>query len=93
MKRERKSYSRDYKIKLVEICKSKGNVSAVAREYGVNENTLHRWIKEHEVYSKGSFPGNGKPKLTEQESEIAALKRPFTSSPGTTGNLQIHRYE
>ena len=75
MKRERKSYRRDYKIKMIELCIAKGNVSAVSREYGVNENSLHRWIKEHQQYSGGSFPGNGKQKLTQHEADILALKR------------------
>jgi transposase len=75
MKKKRKSYSRDYKIKLVELCKAKGNVSAVSREYGVNINSMHRWIKEFDTYSNGSFPGRGKPKMTEQQAKIAALKR------------------
>ncbi len=75
MKQERKSYSRDYKIKLVELCIAKGNIAAVSREYGVNDNCLHRWIKEHRKYSGGSFPGNGKQKLTVHEAEVLALKR------------------
>lgn len=75
MKKGRKSYSRDYKIKLVELCKAKGNVSAVSREYGVGINSLNRWIKEFDRYESGSFPGRGNPKMTEQEAKIAALKK------------------
>lgn len=75
MKKERRSYSRDYKIKLVELAKSRANVSAIAREYGVGINSLNRWIKEYDTYSYGSFPGHGKPKMTEQEAKIAALKK------------------
>jgi len=60
---------------MVELCLAKGNVASVSREYGVNDNSLHRWIKEHQKYSGGSFPGNGKQKLTEHEAEILALKR------------------
>lgn len=75
MKKERKSYSRDFKVKLVELCKAKGNVSAVCREYGVNINSLHRWIKEFDRFDTGSFPGRGNPKMTETEAEIAALKK------------------
>jgi transposase len=75
MKKERKSYSRDYKLKLVELAKARGNVSAISREYGVNINSLHRWIKEHEKYDSGSFPGRGKPKKTQQEQELASLKK------------------
>ncbi len=49
--------------------------SGASREYGVNINSLRRWIKEFDWYSDGSFPGRGKPKMTEEEAEIAALKK------------------
>lgn len=75
MKKERKSYSRDYKVKMVALCKSKGNVSAVSREYGVSINSLNRWVKEFDYYESGSFPGRGRPKMTQAEAELAALKK------------------
>ena len=40
-------------------------------------SVLHRWRKESESYGKNSFPGRGKPKLTEEQKEIAALKKQF----------------
>jgi len=75
MKEKRRSFSQDYKLRLVEICKAKGNVEAVSREYGISGNTLRRWINEYKTYSKGSFPGRGKPKLTEEEARIRALQK------------------
>ena len=75
MKKERKSYSRDYKVKMIALCKSKGNVSAVSREYGVSINSLNRWVKEFDHYESGSFPGRGRPKMTQAEAELAALKK------------------
>ena len=75
MKKERKSFSRDYKVKMVALCKSKGNVSAVSREYGVSINSLNRWVKEFDHYESGSFPGRGRPKMTQAEAELAALKK------------------
>ena len=75
MEKKRKSYTRDFKLQLVELYKVKGNVEAISREYGVNSNSLHRWIKEFNRYEKGSFPGRGKPKLTESEAVIYKLKK------------------
>jgi len=46
MNQTRQFCSRDYKLRLVEICKAKGNVEAVSWEYRISGNTLHRWIKE-----------------------------------------------
>ena len=75
MNKKRKSYSRDYKLSLVEICKSKDNVEAVSREYGISGNTLHRWMKEFATYSVGSFPGRGRPKLTDEDAKLRALQK------------------
>lgn len=35
---------------------------------------LYRWRKELKDYGKNSFPGRGKPKMTDEEKEIARLK-------------------
>jgi len=75
MRKQRQTYSREFKLKLVELCKVKGNISAVSREYDVNIKSLHRWIAESEQYDGGSFPGRGKPKMTESQAELAALKK------------------
>ena len=50
-------------------------MSAVSREYGVTLNSLNRWIQEFDRYESSSFPGRGKPKMTEVEAEITALKK------------------
>ena len=36
---------------------------------------LYRWLKELEQYGKNSFPGRGKPKMTDEEKEIARLQK------------------
>lgn len=79
MKKQRKSYSRDFKLKLVELAKTRRNVSSVARKYGVSINSLNRWMREHERYDSGSFPGRGKPKMTEQEANL--VPAPSSSEP------------
>ena len=37
-------------------------------------SVLHRWRKKSQDYGKNSFPGRGKPKLTDEQKEIALLK-------------------
>ena len=36
---------------------------------------LSRWRKESATFGKNSFPGKGKPKLTDEQREIAELKK------------------
>ena len=35
---------------------------------------LYRWRTEAKKYEHNSFPGRGKPKMTDEEKEIARLK-------------------
>jgi transposase len=36
---------------------------------------IRRWKKEQEEFQHSSFPGNGKVKLTDEQREIARLKK------------------
>lgn len=36
---------------------------------------MHRWRKESTTYGKNSFPGRGKAKLTDEQKELAQLKK------------------
>jgi len=75
MKRQHKNYSLSFKQKAVELSFSKGNVKQVCEELAIPYSVLHRWRKESKAYGKNSFPGRGKAKLTDEQKEIAELKR------------------
>lgn len=47
----------------------------LAQELGIRVSLLYRWRKEHLETKSGSFPGHGKPKLTEEQAEINRLKK------------------
>lgn len=70
----RRNYDSSFKNKAVELSYARGNVREVAEELGVNSNMLHRWRRESQFYAHNSFPGRGKPKMTDQQKEIALLK-------------------
>lgn len=74
MSKTRKKYDSNFKKKAVELSNARGSVSEVASELGVNPNLIHRWRREFNQYAHNSFPGQGKPKLTDEEKEIARLK-------------------
>ena len=42
---------------------------------GILPAVLYRWRKEQKDYGKNSFPGRGKPKMTDEQKEIARLKK------------------
>ena len=45
----RRSYSREFKAQIVAACKQPGiSVAAIARMHNMNDNILHRWLREDE---------------------------------------------
>jgi transposase-like protein len=44
-RRQRRSYSAEFKAQLVQRCRSEA-ISAVALSHGINPVTVHRWIRE-----------------------------------------------
>lgn len=59
----------------VELSKSREDLPVLAKELDVRAELIYRWRKEYLGNQEGSFPGNGKIKQTEQEAEIARLKK------------------
>ena len=72
MEKQRKVYSREFKQEAVGLA-SEGSLSvaAVARDLGVDSNTLHKWKREHEQHGVQAFPGTGK----SHDEELAQLRR------------------
>ena len=71
MTKERQSYDREFKQKAVELSYARGN----AKELGIRPELLYRWRRELEQYQNNSFPGKGKPKMTDLEQEVARLRK------------------
>ena len=80
MSRRKKNYTTEFKTKAVELSYARGNVVEVSKELGIPYSVLHRWRRESSEYGKNSFPGRGKPKLTDQQREIAELKKKLRNS-------------
>ncbi len=75
MTKTRQKYDREFKQKAVELSYARGNAKEIAEELGILPELLYRWRREYQQYEKNSFPGKGKPKMTDQEREIARLER------------------
>ena len=60
MEKRRKSYDRQYKIDAVSLVVNRGRtVMDVARELGMDANTLYRWKREFTKGDHDAFPGKG----------------------------------
>ena len=75
MTQERKFYDREFKQKAVELSYARGNAKEIAEELGIRPELLYRWRREYDKYQNNSFPGKGKPKLTDLEKENARLQK------------------
>ena len=72
--KNRKKYDAWYKRRAVELSFSHGRAAEVEQELRIDSALLYRWWREHNQYAHNSFPGKGKPKMTDSEKEIARLK-------------------
>ena len=75
MRSKPKHYTLEFKQKAVELSYAKGNVKQVCEDLDIFPSVLYRWRKELKDYGKNSFPGRGKPKMTDEEKEISRLKK------------------
>jgi len=75
MKESRKTYSKEFKQKAVELSNLRGNVQEVSRELDVKAELIYRWRREFGMNPGLAFGGNGKKLMTEEQRELERLKR------------------
>ena len=75
MTKQRTYYDREFKQKAVELSYARGNAKEIAEELGIRPELLYRWRREYEKYQDNSFPGKGRPKMTDLEKENARLQK------------------
>lgn len=74
MAKKRKTYSREFKVETVKLITERGeNVSQVALDMGIHENTLYKWIRELSAKPQDAFPGKGH--MVSEAEELRQLKK------------------
>ena len=69
-----KQYSAEFKLEAVKRVQASGApVARAAAELGVNENTLHGWLKKYRDTPSQPFPGSGK--LRDEDERLRKLER------------------
>jgi len=71
----RRKYDQEFKQMAVELSRHREDISVLAEELDINPNLLYRWRREAKQAMGGAFPGNGNLKQTEEQKEIAKLKK------------------
>ncbi|WET03728.1 transposase [Flavobacterium sp. YJ01] len=75
MKKNRKLYDRDFKLKAVFLSYENGNSAQTARDLQIDKNLLSLWRKEYKNYGTGCFPGYGNLILTSEEKRKYNLEK------------------
>lgn len=71
---QRKRFDKQFKLDAIRLVTDGGKkVSEVARDLGIDPNTLYNWKKEFDSHGRDAFPGNGR--LMPQDEELRQLKR------------------
>ncbi len=71
---KRRQFDRSFKLEAVRLVTEEGRpVAAVARELGINENSLHSWKKQLGDQRDHAFVGTGN--LSPEQAELRRLRR------------------
>jgi len=77
MRVERRNYTREFKVNVVQAYESGKSVAELTREYDIHANLLYKWAQEYRNNPTGAFRGSGHDSKsdTEKESRIAELEQ------------------
>lgn len=74
MGKKRRRFDREFKVEAVRAAlRGDRPQNEVARDLGINEQTLYRWVREFRNDASQSFPGNGR--LKDRDRELEQLRR------------------
>jgi len=68
MSKSRRKYSAEFKREAVQLTLERGRtVGEVAANLGINPGLLQRWRSQVKAHGPAVFPGNGRPKASDEE--------------------------
>jgi len=71
---KRRIFTREFKLEAVKLVRERGvSVAQAARDLGLHENVLRKWIRALAEDPQRAFPGHGQ--MKPEQAEIAALKK------------------
>ncbi len=75
MKQVRTHYSKEFKIKAVELCNQNGNISATSEQLKVSHQSLRLWIRAVKAGKLTLTPGVIEKEKSKEEIENARLRK------------------
>jgi transposase len=70
----RRIFTREFKLEAVKLVSERGvSVAQAARDLGLHENVLRKWVRDQKADPQHAFPGQGQ--MKPEQAEIAALRK------------------
>ena len=88
----RRRYSAEFKAQIVEACNRPGtSVVAIARLHNINDNIVHRWIREAEQAASAAAFGASEPSRIDANAISPCVAPPFVPVQVSAGSPErIH---
>ncbi len=70
----KRSFTREFKLEAVKLVRERGvSAAQAARDLGIGQNVMGRWVREAAADKSQAFPGRGQ--MKPEDAEVARLKR------------------
>jgi transposase len=70
----RRQFTREFKLEAVKLVRERGvSAAQAARDLGIGNNVMSRWVREAAADKAQAFPGRGQ--MKPDDAEVARLKR------------------
>jgi len=70
----RRKFTPEFKLEAVKLVRERGmTATQAARDLGLHENVLRKWVKDTKEHGAQAFPGQGR--MRPDDAEVARLKR------------------
>lgn len=73
-KKTRKSYSKQYKLDVIQQSYLRDNISELASELGLSPALIYKWRAAYGGGSPNPFPGKGVENLSPEQAELQRIK-------------------
>ena len=73
--RERRQFTREFKLMALRRMETAGNVEALAGELGIRRELLYKWREKFEAGGAGALRNSGRPRPTEVSPEALGAER------------------
>jgi transposase len=73
--KKRRAFDREFKQMVIELSNNREDYTKLAAEMDIRVDLIYRWRREANKHLEASFPGQGNKIQTEDQKEIARLKK------------------